>query len=117
MNSREFIFHSFFGKVNIIVVPLFSLLSSVTVPPWASIILTTITWEVPKEFIGEPGEDDVLTNTWSNVFRRLGFIGRIGLTRVILDNFIFRFFGNSMWDHAPDSDYGMDYTIQYWDGG
>ena len=35
----------------------------------------------------------------------------------ILDNFIFRFFGNSMWDYAPDSDYGMDYTIQYWDGG
>jgi len=72
-----------------------------------------ITWEVPKEFIGEPGEDDVLTNTWSNAFRRLGFIGRIGLSRVILDNFIFRFFGNSMWDYAPDSDYGMDYTIQY----
>ena len=72
-----------------------------------------ITWEIPKEFIGEPDKDDVLTNTWSNAFRRLGFIGRIGLTRVILDNFIFRFFGNSLWDYAPDSDYGMDYIIQY----
>ena len=72
-----------------------------------------ITWEIPKEFIGELEKDDVLTDTWSNAFRRLGFIGRIGLTRVIVDNLIFRFFGNSMWDYAPDSDYGLDYIIQY----
>jgi hypothetical protein len=72
-----------------------------------------ITWEIPKEFIRQPSIDDVLTNTWSNAFRRLGIIGRIGFTRVVLDNFIFRIFGNSMWDYAPDSGYGKDYIIQY----
>jgi hypothetical protein len=72
-----------------------------------------ITWEIPKDFIRNPEKDDVLTNTWSNAFRRLGIIGRAGFTRYILDYLIFRFFGNSMWDYAPDSGYGEDYIIQY----
>ena len=66
-----------------------------------------------NKYYGDLAKDDVLTKTWSNAFRRLGIMGRIGLTRVILDNFIFRFFGNSMWDYAPDSGYGEDYIIQY----
>jgi hypothetical protein len=72
-----------------------------------------ITWEIPKEFIGDLEKDDVLTNTWSNAFRRFGLIGRIGFTRVIMDNIILRIFGNSMWDYAPDSGYGGDYIIKY----
>jgi len=72
-----------------------------------------ITWEIPKNFIRNPEKDDILTNTWSNAFRRLGIIGRAGFTRYILDYFILRFFGNSMWDYAPDFGYGEDYIIKY----
>ena len=72
-----------------------------------------INWEIPKKFIRNPEKNDILTNTWSNAFRRLGIIGRAGFTRYILDALIFRIFGNSMWDYAPDSGYGEDYIIQY----
>lgn len=73
-----------------------------------------ITWAVPKEFIGSPQMGDVLTGTWSNAFRRLGFIGRIGLTRHVLDAIILQVFGNNMWDYAPErGEYGRDYIIQY----
>jgi hypothetical protein len=74
-----------------------------------------ILWEIPKIHIGSPQQDDVLSNTWSNAFRRLGFLGRIGFSRPILDNFIYRYFGNSMWDYAPDNygEYGRDYVIQF----
>ena len=73
-----------------------------------------ITWKIPKSIIGNPQTGDVLTGTWSNAFRRLGFIGRIGFTRNILDMIIFFVFGNNMWDYAPDAPgYGLDYIIQY----
>jgi hypothetical protein len=74
-----------------------------------------IIWDIPKEYIGSPEKDDVLTNTWSNAFRRLGFLGRIGFTRIILDSIVYRIFGNSLWDHAPDKygEYGRDYIIKY----
>ncbi len=73
-----------------------------------------ITWKIPKTNIGNPEKNDILTDTWSNAFRRLGFIGRIGFTRYILDSIIFRIFGNNMWDYAPDKGtYGRNYTIKY----
>jgi len=73
-----------------------------------------INWKIPKTNIGNPEKGDVLTDTWSNAFRRLGFIGRIGFTRYILDSIIFRIFGNNMWDYAPDKGtYGRNYTIEY----
>jgi len=74
-----------------------------------------ITWKITKENIGNPQKDDVLTDTWSNAFRRLGFIGRIGFTRHVLDAIILRVLGNRMWDYAPDKGmgYGEDYIIQY----
>jgi len=73
-----------------------------------------ITWKVPKEFIGDPEKGDVLYDTWSNAFRRLGFIGRIGFTRYILDAVILKVFNNKMWDYAPGEDsYGDNYIIKY----
>ena len=74
-----------------------------------------ITMELPKEFIGNLQKDDVLTETWSNAFRRVGIIGRIGFTRHIIDNIIINIFGNSMWDYAPNKDegFGRDYIIKY----
>ena len=73
-----------------------------------------ITWSIPKDFIGSPQQGDVLDDTWSNAFRRLGFIGRIGLTRHVLDAIILQVFGNNMWDYAPErGEYGRDYVILY----
>lgn len=73
-----------------------------------------ITWIIPKSIIGDPVAGDVLSDTWSNAFRRLGIIGRIGFTRVILDSIIFQVFGNAMWDYAPErGGYGESYVIQY----
>lgn len=73
-----------------------------------------ITWIVPKEDIGNPDADDLLTNTWSNAFRRVGFIGRIGFTRHVIDAIILQVLGNNMWDYAPErGNYGRDYEIQY----
>jgi len=74
-----------------------------------------ITMELPKEFIGNPEKDEVLSETWSNAFRRVGLIGRIGFTRHIIDDIILAIFGNSMWDYAPNKDegYGRDYIIKY----
>lgn len=73
-----------------------------------------ITWIVPKEYVGNPQQGDILTNTWSNAFRRLGVIGRVGFTRIILDSLILQLFGNNMWDYAPErGEYGLTYTIQY----
>ncbi len=73
-----------------------------------------ITWEIPKDVIGNPQVGDVLTDTWSNAFRRLGFIGRLGFTRIVLDAIILQVFGNNMWDHAPaEGSYGLEYVLQY----
>jgi hypothetical protein len=73
-----------------------------------------ITCEIPKAIIGNPQTGDVLTDTWSNAFRRLGFIGRIGFTRTVLDTIILLVFGNNMWDYAPErGEHGLDYVIQY----
>ena len=73
-----------------------------------------ITWSIPKERIGNPEKGDILDNTWSNAFRRLGFIGRIGFTRYVLDAIILRIFGNNMWDYAPErGNYGEQYIIRY----
>lgn len=73
-----------------------------------------ITCEIPKAIIGNPQTGDVLTDTWSNAFRRLGLIGRIGFTRSVLDAIILLVFGNNMWDYAPErGEYGLDYIIQY----
>ena len=70
--------------------------------------------KIPKEIIGNPQKDEALTNTWSNAFRRLGFLGRIGFSRPILDSIVYITLGNSLWDHAPDNyDYGRDYIIKY----
>jgi hypothetical protein len=73
-----------------------------------------ITCEIPKAIIGNPQTGDVMTDTWSNAFRRLGFIGRIGFTRTSLDLIILLVFGNNMWDYAPErGEHGLDYVIQY----
>jgi hypothetical protein len=73
-----------------------------------------ITCEIPKAIIGYPQTGDVLTHTWSNAFRRLGFIGRIGFTRTFLDLIILLVFNNNMWDYAPErGEHGLDYIIQY----
>ena len=73
-----------------------------------------ITWKISKDLVGNPQPGDVLTNTWSNAFRRLGFIGRIGFTRYLPDAIILRVFGNNMWDYAPErGSYGSDYVIKY----
>ena len=73
-----------------------------------------ITWEIPKDIIGNPQAGDVLKDTWSNAFRRLGFIGRIGFTRTALDVFILLVFGNNMWDYAPaKGEHGLDYIIEH----
>jgi hypothetical protein len=73
-----------------------------------------ITCKIPKAIIGNPQTGDVLTDTWSNAFRRLGLIGRIGFTRTVLDALLLLVFGNNMWDYAPErGEYGLDYSIQY----
>ena len=73
-----------------------------------------ITWIVPKEDIGNPNAGDLLTNTWSNAFRRLGIIGRIGFTRHVIDAIILQVLGNNMWDYAPErGNYGRDYVMKY----
>ena len=73
-----------------------------------------ITCEIPKAIIGYPQTGDILIHTWSNAFRRLGFIGRIGFTRTFLDLIILLVFNNNMWDYAPErGEHGSDYIIQY----
>ena len=73
-----------------------------------------ITWKVPKEVIGNPNPDDVLTKTSSIAFQRYGILGLLGFTRPLIDVFFNLFFRNSLWDFAPNNeDYGLDYVIQY----
>ena len=72
-----------------------------------------ITWEIPKEIIGDPQPGEVLTKTWSNAFHRYGILGLMGLSRPLIDLFFMRILGNSLWDYAPNDDYGSDYVIQY----
>jgi len=73
-----------------------------------------ITWKVSKDDIGNPNAGDILTNTWSNAFRRVGILGRMGFTRHFIDAIILQVLGNSMWDYAPErGQYGSDYEIQY----
>jgi len=65
-----------------------------------------------KQIYNEKG--DILKDTWSNAFRRLGVIGRIGFTRHVLDKIILNVFGNNMWDYAPaEESYGENYIIKY----
>ena len=76
----------------------------------------TITWLIPKDIIGSPQKDEVLTQTWANAFRRLGFFGRIGFSRPILDTIVFLLFNNNLCDRVPNEapdEFGDDYTIQY----
>ena len=70
---------------------------------------------IRKDIIGNPQEGEILTETWSNAFRRVGLLGRLGFTRTYIDIFILKVFGNSMWDYAPDNpgEFGLDYIIQY----
>ena len=74
-----------------------------------------ITWKIPKDILGNPNPGDILIKTWSNAFQRFGFLGLIGLSRPIIDQMAKIFFGNSLWDYAPDKsgEYGLDYIIQY----
>lgn len=73
-----------------------------------------ITWKIPKDIIGDPQPRDVLSDTWSNAFRRVGLIGRMGFTRYVIDAIILQVFRNSMWDYAPErGQYGSSYEIQY----
>jgi hypothetical protein len=73
-----------------------------------------ITWKIPKEIIGDPNPDDILTKTWSNAFQRYGLLGLVGFSRPIIHALFSLIFGNSLWDHAPNpEDYGLDYIIQY----
>lgn len=74
-----------------------------------------ITLKIRKDSIGNPQEGEILTETWSNAFRRVGLLGRLGFTRTYIDMFILNVFGNSMWDYAPDNlgEFGLDYIIQY----
>jgi hypothetical protein len=73
-----------------------------------------ITWTIPKNLIGNPQDGDILIDTWSNAFRRLGILGRLGYDRVLLDSIILKVFGNHMWDFAPEyGTYGEKYSIQY----
>ena len=55
-----------------------------------------ITWRIPKDLIGNPQKNDVLSHTWSNAFRRLGFLGRIGFSRPILDSIVYIVLRNSL---------------------
>jgi hypothetical protein len=75
-----------------------------------------ISWKIPKEIIGDPKPNDILTNTYGNAFRRLGFIGRIGFSRPLLNFAILIIFNNKLWDGAPDGapyEFGNDYIIKY----
>jgi hypothetical protein len=73
-----------------------------------------ITWKIPKEIIGDPNPDDILTKTWSNAFQRYGLLGLVGFSRPIISVLFSLIFGNSLWDHAPNPEnYGLDYIIQY----
>ena len=75
-----------------------------------------ITWKIDKDNIGNPQPGEILTKTWSNAFKRIGLLGRIGLTRTYIDTIILNIFGKSLWDYAPNnpgSEYGSDYVIQY----
>jgi hypothetical protein len=75
-----------------------------------------ISWKIPKDIIGDPNPNDILTNTYGNAFRRLGFIGRLGFSRPLLNFVILMIFDNKLWDGAPDGapyEFGMDYIIKY----
>jgi hypothetical protein len=73
-----------------------------------------ILWKVPKDVIGNPNPEDVLTKTNSIAFQRYGLLGLVGFTRPIIDALFNLVFRNSLWDFAPDNEeYGLDYIIQY----
>ena len=76
----------------------------------------TITWIIPKDRIGSPQKDEVLTQTWANSFRRLGFLGRLGFSRPLLNTIVLMLFNNKLVDMVPDGapdEVGGDYIIQY----
>jgi len=74
-----------------------------------------ITWKIPKDIIGDPEPDDVLTKTWSNAFQRYGLLGLVGFSRPLIEVLFNLLFKNSLWDCAPNhsDEYGLDYIIQY----
>ena len=74
-----------------------------------------ITWKIPKDIIGNPEPNDILTKTWSNAFQRYGILGLMGFSRPIIGMFFLKFFNNSLWDFAPNNsdEYGLNYIIQY----
>ena len=73
-----------------------------------------ITFKIPKEYIKDPQEGDVLTNTYALTFVRIGFLGKIGFDRHLLSSIISLFVRGGLTDAAPDSvRYGRDYIIQY----
>jgi hypothetical protein len=72
-----------------------------------------ITWKVPKDIIGNPTSGDVLTKTWSNAFQRYGFLGLIGFSRPMIELFFNKVLDIPLVDVAPDTGYGLEYTIQY----
>jgi hypothetical protein len=69
--------------------------------------------KIPKSFVNNPEEGDVLTNTRALAFQRFGFIGMLGFDRWFIRTMIFIFSGKGVSDFAPNDGYGRDYTIQY----
>ena len=72
-----------------------------------------ITLKIPKEYILNPEEGDVLENTYALSFQRFGFIGRMGFGRPFITSFLTILFGKSLSDRAPNDGFGIDYVIQY----
>ena len=76
----------------------------------------SITWSIPKDIIGYPQQGDVLSQTWANAFRRLGFLGRLGFSRPLLNTIVYMLFDNHLVDMVPNGapeEVGDNYVIQY----
>jgi hypothetical protein len=75
----------------------------------------TITCKIPKQVIGNPQAGDVLTKTHAVTFQRSIFMDKIGWDAYLRD-LLFVGLGLQkllLSDHAPDTGYGNDYTMQY----
>jgi hypothetical protein len=71
-----------------------------------------ITCKIPKNFIGNPEQGDILTKTKASTIQRFGFRGRLGLENLWLIAFFRLTSGKVPWDGAP-YEYGRDYIIKY----
>lgn len=69
--------------------------------------------KIPKNLINDPAKGDVLTNTRASAFQRFGFLGSLGFDRWFIQSLIYLVTGKSVFDHAPNEDYGREYVIQY----